>query len=110
LFGSDNKYCVTSECPQLIDKHLLCDPKQQFTMASAEEKWKGESRDQQVKGKLNSKAQLLILRFNCFRPAPSCDIPAGVKTAGKAQHAAALYTELVSLRATDKRQGEGTSV
>ena len=33
---------------QLIDQHLLFDPKQQFAMASAEEKWKGESRDRQV--------------------------------------------------------------
>jgi hypothetical protein len=43
-------YCVTSEGPQLIDQHLLCDPKQQFAMASAEEKWKDETKDRQVMG------------------------------------------------------------
>jgi hypothetical protein len=48
LFGSDYMYCVTSERPQLIDQHLLCDPKQQFAVASAEEKWKDESKDRQV--------------------------------------------------------------
>ena len=54
LFGSDYMYCVTRECPQLIDQHLLCDPKQQFAMASAEEKWKDELKDQQESARLKT--------------------------------------------------------
>jgi hypothetical protein len=50
LFGSDYMYCLMIELPQLIDRHLLCEPKQQFAMASAEEKWKDESKDRQVMG------------------------------------------------------------
>jgi hypothetical protein len=46
------RLCVTGERPQLIDQHLLCDPKQQFAMASAEEKWKGELKDQHVMGNI----------------------------------------------------------
>ena len=54
LFGSDYMYCLMIELPQLIDRHLLCEPKQQFAMASAEEKWKDESKDRHSQGHENT--------------------------------------------------------